>query len=74
MTQWKKATENYIPSYRLGNDLKVVQYGDYWFAYYKPEGWKNFGNSIEHSTFGSKRYSTKEQAMKVCENYSKETK
>ena len=54
-------------------NYKVVKYGD-WHAYFKPTGWKAFGNSCEKVNDGwaeSKQYTTSAKAMTACRRHHK---
>lgn len=49
---------------------KCVRYGKHWYAYHKPKGWKNWGNSCFHSPNGrSVEYPTLKAAQDACEQH-----
>lgn len=51
---------------------KCIQYGKKWYAYFKPEGWKNWGNACEYTSYEkSREYKTLKQAQKACERHLK---
>jgi hypothetical protein len=66
---WKRRRINYI-SFITNGIYKVVKYGKFWFAYFKPVGWKCWGQSCEHEFGKSKAYSTMKDAIKACEKHS----
>ena len=69
---WKREFVNYMPSLRGGdNQYKVIRYGENWFAFFKPSGWANFGNSCAITRYNGKsvEYKSMREAMAACERH-----
>ena len=50
---------------------EVQKYGSKWTAYFKPDGWKVFGNSCEVTPMNhSVEYDSKVEAQEACERHS----
>jgi hypothetical protein len=49
---------------------KCVNYGGKWFAYFKPFGWKNWGNSCQKTArMESVQYATLAEAQAACRTH-----
>lgn len=72
-TTWERKNEHGIPCLVFNDCRKVVKYGEKWFAFFRPDGWSNFGNSCEIEPYNGKSKSYKEvrQAMIVALNHFK---
>jgi len=64
--EFKKTEIAGCECYILNDTHKCVKYGEHWFAYFKPKGWKSFGNSCRLELGESKKYTSLEDAKKEC--------
>ena len=67
--KFKRTTQNHQTFYASNcGKYKAVKYGKYWFAYFKPDGWPNFGNSCGKTPGGvSIRFTSKKATINYCE-------
>lgn len=67
--KFEKTEMNCIPCY-ISGAYKVVKYGEFYFAYFKPSSWNNWGNSCEKNRFNkSMTYKTIKLAKKACQRH-----
>jgi len=69
--QWERDEGNTVSSAEIGHIqgvkcFKVVNYGGKWFAYFRPMGWKNFGNSVSKYAGASNHFQDKNEAKRAC--------
>lgn len=78
-TKWRKEImfDGAYTFYYLGDHRKVVEYPkdnlgpSKIYAYFRPIGWNNFGNSCERENNQSKVYKTVKEAKAACEAHFK---
>lgn len=67
--EFKKKIMNHQVCYVSGI-YKCIEYGGNWLAYFKPFGWKNWGNSCERNSKGnSVSYTSLKEAKEACERH-----
>jgi len=69
--KFQEVTEHFQSFYCSDcSNYKVAKYGKLWSAYFKLDGWVNFGNSCEKTRAGECcEYSTKKLAINACERH-----
>jgi hypothetical protein len=49
----------------------IARYGKHWYAFFLPEGWNDFGNSVIKDFKGNSQKQTLREAIASCEEHLK---